>query len=320
MNTARQRRTQTIIILVTLALCAMFLALGTTRLLGQALLPTEAPSAGPVRPSSGLSSAMFGRKNARAILVRNIFDSSRGDLTQEPVDETAIGQADDWDPSQPPPACSGSNRLVGSIVSPRDRAWSFAAITGSENTAMLYREGMEVDGKRVLTIFPESVILQPGGGSRCTLAMFDAQAPRPKRTASVKEDDGEPPRRSRSRDRNAGLSDEELDQGIQKISDTKVIVQRSLVEKLLGDQASLMRTARVIPHQENGQTVGVKLYGIRRNSLLGRLGLKNGDMLRTINGFNLSDPAAALEAFATLRSSDNLSVALKDRTLDIGIQ
>ena len=69
-----------------------------------------------------------------------------------------------------------------------------------------------------------------------------------------------------------------------------------------------MRTARIIPHEENGRTVGVKLYGIRRNSLLGRLGLQNGDMLRTINGYDMTSPDSALEAYSRLRGANNLSV------------
>jgi general secretion pathway protein C len=90
-------------------------------------------------------------------------------------------------------------------------------------------------------------------------------------------------------------------------------VQRSLVDKLLSNQAELMRSARVVPHEENGRVVGVKLYGIRRSSLLGKLGIQNGDMLRTINGFDMSAPDSALEAYAKLRSASNLSVAVVRR-------
>ena len=74
-----------------------------------------------------------------------------------------------------------------------------------------------------------------------------------------------------------------------------------------------MRSARIVPHEENGQVVGVKLYGIRRNSLLGKLGLQNGDLLRTINGFEMSSPDTALEAYSRLRSASNLSVAVTRR-------
>jgi general secretion pathway protein C len=90
-------------------------------------------------------------------------------------------------------------------------------------------------------------------------------------------------------------------------------VNRGLVDRLLANQAALMSAARVIPHEEDGRTVGMKIYGIRRSSLLGRLGIQNGDMLRTINGFDLTDPTALLQAYTTLRSADHLSMQVMRR-------
>jgi general secretion pathway protein C len=120
--------------------------------------------------------------------------------------------------------------------------------------------------------------------------------------------------------RNAGLSAQELDDGIEKISDTKFNIQRSLVDKALANQGSLMKTARVIPHDEDGRVVGVKLYGIRRTSLLGRLGIRNGDMLRTINGFDMTSPDTALEAYSRLRSADKLTLAVKRQNKEMTIE
>jgi general secretion pathway protein C len=70
--------------------------------------------------------------------------------------------------------------------------------------------------------------------------------------------------------------------------------------------------------------VGVKLYGIRKSSLFGKLGLQNGDLLRTINGFDMGSPDSALEAYAKLRSASNLSLAIVRRgtavTMEYNIQ
>jgi general secretion pathway protein C len=112
-------------------------------------------------------------------------------------------------------------------------------------------------------------------------------------------------------------SEAELDANITKQSETQYTIQRSFVDKLLSDQASIMRAARIVPHEENGQVVGVKLYGIRRNSLLGKLGIQNGDLLKTINGADVSSPDSALEAYAKFRSASNLSVAVTRRGQDM---
>ena len=70
--------------------------------------------------------------------------------------------------------------------------------------------------------------------------------------------------------------------------------------------------------------VGVKLYGIRRTSLLGRLVVRNGYMLRTINGFDMASPDTALEAYSVLRSADKLTLAVKrqnnETTLEYNIE
>ena len=251
------------------------------------------------------------------ILERNIFDSSRGDLTLEPVEQVAEAPTGEWDPTQPAPECDNKLRLVGAVVNPVDPAWSYAAIAGDEGKTLLYRKGSNVDGSFVLAVRPSSVVVQPAGGGACEVAMFEEkeaeakkpQAPRvAERTAR------------RAFDRNGGLTNEEMDQGIQKISDTRFRIERSLVTKVLSNQGSLMKAARVIPHEENGRIVGVKLYGIRRSSLLGKLGIRNGDMLRTINGFDMASPDTALEAYARLQTADSLSLALKRQNKEMTIE
>ena len=53
---------------------------------------------------------------------------------------------------------------------------------------------------------------------------------------------------------------------------------------------------------------GIKLFGLRPDTLLGTLGMQNGDKLQTINGFEVASPEKALEAYARLRTADHLNV------------
>lgn len=316
------------ILLVTLATCAFFLAQGTTRVLAAELLAVDGGPAAPTgRPSRAASSEFPRKRDAAIILRRNIFDSTRGDLTAEPIPEVAIGAdgepLEEWDPSQPPAKCTSKLRLVGSVMSPGYPDWSFAAIAGSSGgKTMLYREGSTVDGSRILAVYPSSVVVSSSSGA-CQLLMFEEEDAGSVRTPAVASRPAPAPS-TPANARNAGLSDAELEDGIEKISDTKFSIQRSLVDKALANQGSLMRAARVIPHEENGRVVGVKLYGIRRNSLLGRLGVRNGDMLRTINGFSMTSPDTALEAYSRLRTADKLSLAIKrqnnEMTIDYNIE
>ena len=324
MPTPPQRRLSVAIILATLALCAFFLAQGTTRVLAAELLGSE--EAAPKRKTGRAvksKTAISRRHDAAVILKRNIFDSARGDLTLEPLPttgETVDGEPmAEFDPSRPPPKCSNSLRLVGSVMNPGYPEWSFAAIAGSsDGKTMLYREGSVLDGSKIVAVYPSSVVVT-GTGGVCQLQMFEEEepgaAPRPKAKPEVSET-----RQRAMNARNAGLTDEELNEGIEKVSDTQFNIQRSVVDKVLANQGSLMKTARVIPHEEDGRVVGMRLYGIRRNSLLGRLGVRNGDMLRTINGFDMTSPDSALEAYTRLRTADSLTLAIKRQNKDMTIQ
>ena len=115
-----------------------------------------------------------------------------------------------------------------------------------------------------------------------------------------------PPAAGRGR-RGRGPAD--IAKGIQRVSATEFNVDRGVVDKILENQAELMRQARIVPEQENGKVVGIRLFGVRPDTLLGALGMENGDRLQTINGFDMTSPEKALEAYARLRTADHLTVA-----------
>jgi hypothetical protein len=116
---------------------------------------------------------------------------------------------------------------------------------------------------------------------------------------------------------------EQREAAITMVSETQYHVKRSLVDELLDEPAALTPLARATLHEENGQAVGVRLYGIRRNGLLGRLGVQNGDVVHSINGMSVADLSSALDALAKLRSASDLKVAITRRdqavSLRIGI-
>ncbi|MDH5492024.1 MAG: general secretion pathway protein GspC, partial [Myxococcales bacterium] len=224
------------------------------------------------------------------------------------------------------PRCEGSVRLSGAIVSEDRPSWSFAAIIGAAGRAMLYRVGMNVDGRELVAIYQNRIVMTQSG-SYCQLGMF-MPGEAPAATASNQPTLGAAAaakaKRPQPAAREGAISAEDMEAGITRVSDTQFTLQRSLVDRVLENQSELMRTARIIPHEQGGRTVGVKLYGIRRNSLLGQLGLQNGDMMRTLNGFDMSSPDSALEAYARLRGADHLTLQVVRRgqpiTVDYNIQ
>jgi general secretion pathway protein C len=258
---------------------------------------------------------------AQAILARNMFDSQTGPMewlapsdVQKPAGclDGECGPGDEGNAQVvetvgEPLACSGvAMRLVGALVSPTSPDLSFASIEAGGKT-LLYRPGMSVEGHELVGIREHRVFLRPSGRPICQIAMFApivAAAPPPPPPPPPPADDKPPPAPKSS------ISEEDLNAGITQVSDTNYNISRQLLDRVLGAQSELMRAARVIPYEENGRTVGVKVYGIRRNALLGKLGIQNGDVLRTINGFDLSSPDTALEAYTKLREMDQFSISM----------
>lgn len=317
----RQRRMATAILLSTLGLTGVLVAQGGTQLLGAWLIPLES---GSVAPLGQAQAATRARADAIPILRRNIFDSETGDLSAPPqVDEveeededTPPPPTDTWQVGDPiPPACDGSMRLVGAFVRMRRHEDSFAAITDASGQSLLYQEGMSVDDREIVHIAATRVVLRPRGGNHCSLSMFGEQP----RVATAPRQTPTPAPERAERASADGLDPEALESGITQISEREYSIDRSLVTSLLANQAALMRSARVIPHEEGGRVVGVKLYGIRRSSLLGRLGIQNGDMLRTINGYDMTSPDSALEAYARLQNAYRITINLARRGQDMSV-
>ncbi|MEX1365091.1 MAG: type II secretion system protein GspC [Nannocystaceae bacterium] len=107
-------------------------------------------------------------------------------------------------------------------------------------------------------------------------------------------------------------------------SENTCVVERAFVEKLLANPALLAKQARIVAKQRDDEVLGYKLYGIRRGSLPKLLGLKNGDMLTSVNGEELKGMDKAMALYTKLRSASNLTVGIerkgKNITKEIQIQ
>jgi len=88
------------------------------------------------------------------------------------------------------------------------------------------------------------------------------------------------------------------------------------VREALADPAALARQVRVVPRYKEGRIQGMRLVGMRRTSMLRRLGFRNGDVVKTVNGTALTNPKAGLEAFARFKAS----LKKQKLTLKVGIE
>ena len=296
------------VILVLVAIAAALDAQGVMQVVGVRLAPDEKLLAAPpllARVAPGAASASPHATSAERILSRNPFDSVTGPLNLAPPAESAEPPPPDLSDPFNAPDCDGIRVIV--ITSSADPDWSFAALETQQDKgkSFLRRRGGEIGGKAVKFIGWDRVWLT-SGSQLCQAQMFKSAADAGAAVAAA-----QPPPAA-----NAGGAaplGADIQKGIQKVSATEFNVDRGVVDKILENQAELMRQARIVPEQENGKVVGIRLFGVRPDTLLGALGMENGDRLEKINGFDMTSPEKALEAYARLRTADHLTVSVNRR-------
>src|SRR5690606_3564713 len=100
---------------------------------------------------------------------------------------------------------------------------------------------------------------------------------------------------------------------IRKVAENTYEISREDVESQLSNLSALATQARVIPNFKDGKANGFKIFSIRPGSIYQKLGLKNGDVIRKINGYQMDSPEKALEIYAKLKESPRIEVELERR-------
>ena len=318
------------VVLVLVGIAAYFQASGLGQLVASSVAvdPSGVPSAAPppkhapAPPPANTDHVTSGA----AILSRNPFDSATGPLDAKPASSDDAVTAPPPDLSGDPmedPYCDAVKVIV--VTWSEDPEWSFAAIAGGDGKSTLRRVGDEFNGYKVSYVGWDRVWLTSGSGQRCQVvvggkpppakAKKEADAPPPASTEPV--NPGKPPKKSKV--------PTDISSKIHKISDTHIEVERSAIDSILENQADLFKSVRVVPEKDGDKTAGLRLFGVRPDSLLGLVGVENGDQFKSVNGLDLmSDPSKALEMFMKLRTADHLTVSVvrrgKPMNIDVNIK
>ena len=92
---------------------------------------------------------------------------------------------------------------------------------------------------------------------------------------------------------------------------TEFTVPEEELNEALANLPKLLSQARAVPFFRNGKSIGMRLFAIRRGSLYEKLGMKNGDIVLSVNDNSLADPAEALKLFEKLKTERAIGVLVE---------
>jgi general secretion pathway protein C len=268
--------------LVPLALGAFFGASGTAELLGAAFI-RRATNARCTHAT--LVPPRAEPRTADAILARNPLDSVTGPFTGKVLEATAPAPKETLLVQQDPlraAACEGITTFITTESS--DQLWSVATLQGTdEPRPRMRRVGADVAGRHVEYIGYNPAENSPSvwlsRGGTLCQSLLFRSAAMPAAGAPV--NTRAPPTSASTSPRSTNV--------------------------------------RIVPEQVDGKVIGIRLIGIRPDSLLGTLGLHDGDVVESINGYDLGSPEKALEAYVRLRTAASLTVKLIRRGQPVNI-
>jgi general secretion pathway protein C len=246
---------------------------------GEKVVATSSPSPGAAR-----SRALTQDQYIDGIMSRNLLDIT--------VIET-------W----APPAAGGGPgvarselrvKLLGTMVA--DPAELSIAMIADESTPDLpssYGIGDTLHDRKVVSIEHERVGLEFEGKIEY-LTMDDGQLS----TAVASSDGTETP----------------TGEGVSQIAENKFAVDRTLFDKYISDPEGIAGLGRALLHRgPDGEYDGYRLSAIRRNTLADQLGIKNGDIIHSVNGQPLNSMQSAMGAYNTMKTESSFCFEISRR-------
>ena len=230
------------------------------------------------------------------IAERNLFDV-KGDTpaVSENVDLESLKQTE------------LNLKLWGTVTGDPKKAYAVIQDTKA-NTQNLYHSGETIQGALIKMILRGKVVLRVG--DKDEILEMEKTGDVPTMQANIQDEGME---------EQMGHGKKMMEQQAQTIA-----LDRSQIDTALKNVNELMQQVKIMPHFEGGTPDGFSLTGIKPNSLIRKMGLRNGDIITGVNGKKIETMDDAMSFYQQLNSSQNLSVQVKrrgrERTIDYNIK
>jgi general secretion pathway protein C len=187
---------------------------------------------------------------------------------------------------------TGNYILAGTITGPGGYSWAILQEKGSRKQQILRIHG-SIDGGKIVSVTRKQIQIERDG-NRETLTLSEEEAQPRSLGKSIP-----PPPPSPS-------GKEE----VKRLSANRFLVNREDVTAAVGDINRFMTQARLRPHFESGKPAGFSVSEIVPGSLMEKLGLKNNDVIKKVNGMAVSRPEEVMQAYAQLQQDSNIELEI----------
>jgi general secretion pathway protein C len=205
------------------------------------------------------------------VVERNLFSSGE-EVTQEIREE----EIENLEPT------SLKIALLGTVVGSEQDSFAIIEEKGGKKQG-LYKVGDSIQSAVLKRILRSKVILTVQGRDKILTIEEEAAS---RRTSEVAR--AEPIRQGES-----------------------ITVKRSEIEKSLENVHQLLSQARVRPHFSGGKPDGLAITYIKRGSIFEKLGLKNGDLVKGLDGREIKSPDDVLQVYKKLTTGSEVALEIE---------
>ena len=105
-------------------------------------------------------------------------------------------------------------------------------------------------------------------------------------------------------------ADKHIEEGFERLG-TKTSVDASYRDRMIKQELpNILMQASSEPVIVNGEIIGFRLFQFEENSIFGKLGMRDGDVVKEINGVALNNVAKTIQFLNGLKTESNVAVTI----------
>ncbi|MBI5048573.1 MAG: hypothetical protein HZB54_06475 [Deltaproteobacteria bacterium] len=94
----------------------------------------------------------------------------------------------------------------------------------------------------------------------------------------------------------------------QKISEKEWLIDQRALSKTLEDMSKILTDGRLLPYKEGDKIVGFRVSEIKPEGVFNLIGLKNGDILLSVNNYKIDSPEKGVQLLTGLKGESSISL------------